>query len=93
MLPGSEPAAETLAEGMLEILQQKGVSRVSSNLHTMSPGDIRLAEKMGFEIKDWGFKVYYAYEMRDGYIDLPVGEAIEIEPERDLEQCAVLAAR
>jgi hypothetical protein len=91
MVPGNEPAAELLVEKALHVLQQKGVSRVFGHVTSMAPGDIELAEKMGFTIKDWGFKVYYSYEMDRGSLDFPADKAVEIDPSRDLEKCAEIA--
>jgi hypothetical protein len=69
------------------------VSRVFGHVTTMAPGDIRLAEKMGFILLDWGFKVYYSYEMASGALDFPAERAVEIDPQKDLEQCAQIAVR
>ena len=61
MLPGHEPAAELLVERAFESLKGKGVSRVVGRVTSMCPGDIRLAEKMGFR-PTMGYKVYYSYQ-------------------------------
>ncbi len=50
VLPGHEPAAKLLLQRAFERLCAKGVRRVTGRLTTMSPGDISLAEKMGFRI-------------------------------------------
>jgi hypothetical protein len=92
MLPGHEPAAELLVEKAFETLKRKGVSRVTGRLTTMCPGDIRLAEQTGFTIHDWGYKVYYAYQMAWGRLNFPDSGAEEIDPEVDLEECARMAA-
>lgn len=91
MLPDHEPAAHMLVEKMISILQKKGVSRLFGHVTSMAPGDIELARAMGFELKDWGFKIYYSYEMEQGYLDLPAEKAKEIDPARDLESCAEIA--
>jgi hypothetical protein len=93
LMPGHEQAAELLMESALETLRKKGVSRVVGRVTTMCPGDIRLAGQTGFSIRDWGYKVYYAYEMAWGKLDLPGDPAEEIDPEQDLDECAKLAAR
>ncbi len=93
LLPGHEGAAELLMERALETLQAKGVSRVLGRVTTMCPWDIRLAERMGFSIRDWGYKVYYAYEMGWGRLSAPAGLAEEIDPDVDLDVCAKFAAR
>jgi hypothetical protein len=93
MVPGNEPAAELLIEKTLQTLHHKGVSRLYGHVNTMVPGDIRLAEKMGFTIKDWGFKVYYTYAMEWGPLPYPAEEAEEIHPDQDLEKCAEIAMR
>lgn len=93
MVPGHELAAELLVERALEVLINKGVTRVFGNLTTMCPGDIQLAQKMGFSIFDWGFKVYYSYEMAWGRIEQSSETALEIDPEKDLKQCAEIATR
>lgn len=91
--PGHEQAAELLMEWALETLCKKGVSRVTGRVTTMCSRDIQLAEKIGFSITDWGYKVYYSYEMSRGKIDLDHGSAIEIDPVKDLDACAKIAAR
>jgi hypothetical protein len=93
MMPGHEEAAPLLIEAALETLKSKGVSRVVGRVTTMVPGDIRLAEDAGFSIGEWGYKVYYSYEMAWGRLDIPVDAAEEVDPEQDLEECARLAAR
>jgi hypothetical protein len=93
LLPGHEQAAELLMERAFETLRQKGISRVVGRVTTMCPGDIRLAERMGFSIRDWGYKVYYAYEMARGKLGISGDAAVEVDPETDLDECARLAAR
>jgi hypothetical protein len=93
MLPGHERAADLLVERAFETLRKKGVTRVTGRVTTMVPGDIRLAEKMGFSVHDWGFKVYYSYESGWGKLNIPDEEAEEINPEKDLEACAEIAAK
>jgi hypothetical protein len=93
MMPGHEGAAELLVERAFDVLKRKGVSRVLARVTTMCPGDIRLAERTGFSISDWGYKVYYSYEMAWGALSLPGGPAEEVDPEADLDECAQLAAR
>jgi hypothetical protein len=93
MVPGHEGAAELLMERAFEVLRRKGVSRVLARVTTMCPGDIRLAERTGFSISDWGYKVYYSYEMAWGALGFPAGPAEEVDPEADLDECAQLAAR
>jgi hypothetical protein len=93
LLPGHEPAAELLMERAFETLKKKGVSRVVGRVTTMCPGDIRLAERVGFAIRDWGYKVYYAYEMAWGKLEVSGDAAVEVDPETDLDACAGLAAR
>ena len=92
MMKGHEQAAEILVENSFAILQRKGVSRVEGRVTTMCPGDIPLAEKTGFSIKDWGYKIYYSYEMSRGKLTLPANTAAEIDPDKDLGECAQLAA-
>ncbi len=93
MIPGHEGAAEMLIAKAFKTLRAKGVSRVVGRVTTMSPGDIRLAEQVGFTIRDWGYKVYYAYEMARGKLKIPGDLAEEIDPRTDLDDCAVIAAR
>jgi hypothetical protein len=93
MLPDHEHAASLLIEKMIKILQQKGISRLFGHVTTMAPSDIQLAKDFGFEIKDWGFKVYYSYEMAQGYLYFPAEQAKEIDPVHDLEKCAEIATR
>jgi hypothetical protein len=59
----------------------------------MCPGDIRLAEKAGFSISDWGYKVYYSYEMEWGKLNIPTDIAEEVDPKNDLDECAEIAAK
>jgi hypothetical protein len=91
MLPGHEPAAELLMEQALTTLTEKGVSRVTGRVTTMCPGDIPLAQKMGFLVFDWGYKIYSSYEMGSGRLNIPDEDAMEIDPETDLTACAEIA--
>lgn len=93
MMPGHEEAAELLMERAFETLKKKGVSRIDGRVTTMCPGDIWLAEKSGFSIRDWGFKVYYSYEMEWGKLTFPDHLAQEIDPAKDLNECADIASR
>jgi hypothetical protein len=93
MMPGHEQAAVLLIEYAVETLKKRGVSRVTGRVTTMCPGDIRLAEEAGFYIHDWGYKVYYSYEMTRGRLGVASGGVEEIDPGNDLEECAGLAAR
>lgn len=93
MMPGHEQAAELLIERALETLNKKRVSRVAGRVTTMCPGDIRLAEKAGFSISDWGYKVYYSYEMKWGKLNIPADMAEEVDPQNDLDECAEIAAK
>lgn len=92
MLAGHEQAAKILIEKAFDSFIQKGVNLVESRVSTMCPSDIRLAEETGFSIYDWGYKVYYAYEMGWGKIDIPAQGVDEIDPEKDLDDCARLAS-
>ena len=92
MMPGHEQAAELLMDRAFEMLKKKGVSRVAGRVTTMCPGDIQLAERTGFAISDWGYKVYYSYEMAWGKLDIPSAAAEEVDPEEDLDECATMAA-
>jgi hypothetical protein len=58
----------------------------------MCPGDIRLAEKTGFTIYDWGYKVYYAYEMKWGKLDEGGISAVQVNPDRDLDAVSEIAS-
>ena len=92
MLPGHEQAAELLIDRAFEILKKKGIYRVVGRVTTMCPGDISLADKMGFSISDWGYKVYYSYDMAWGKLSV-VGDATEeIDPDEELDGCARNAA-
>jgi hypothetical protein len=93
MLPGHEEAAELLIERAFETLKRKGVSRVVGRVTTMCPGDIRLAGRVGFSVSDWGYKVYYSYEMQWGTLNIPGSAAQEVDPQTDLDECAQIAAR
>ena len=93
MMPGHEQAAELLMERAFEILRKKGVARVTGRVTTMCPSDIRLAEKMGFSLLDWGYKVYYSYEMEWGKLNIFGHPAEEVNPEKDLEECAEIATK
>jgi hypothetical protein len=93
MMSGHEQAAELLIEKAFETLRKMGVSRVVGRVTTMCPADVRLAEKMGFSINDWGYKVYYSYEMAWGRLACPNDVAGEVDPEEDLDECAGIAAR
>lgn len=93
MLPGHEQAAALLMKCAFETLREKGVSRVTARVTSMAPGDVHLAEQMGFSLRDWGYKVYYSYEMDRGSLSLPGEAAGEIDPAADLEECARIASR
>ena len=93
IMPGHEEAAELLMARAFETLKKKGVSRVEGRVTTMCPGDIRLAEISGFSIRDWGYKVYYSYDMKWGKISLDSESAQEIDPEKDLYECAEIASK
>lgn len=93
MLPGHEQAAELLMDRAFEALKSRGISRVVGRVTTMCPGDIRLAERAGFSIRDWGYKVYYSYEMKRGRLKLPGSAVEEVDPQTDLEEYARIAAR
>jgi hypothetical protein len=93
MLPGHEQAAESLVERAFDTLKRKGVSRVVGRVTTMCPGDIRLAERAGFSISDWGYKTYYSYEMKWGRLNIPGSAAQEVDLQTDLDECAQIAAR
>jgi hypothetical protein len=91
MLPGHEDAAELLVEKAVETLNEKNISQVKGHLTTMYPLQIDLAEEMGFRISDWGFKVYYSYQMTWGALDYPSKPAEEVDPGKDLDACARMA--
>jgi len=93
MISGHEQAAELLMKRAFETLIKKGVSRVIGRVTTMCPSDIRLAEKVGFSISDWGYKVYYSYEMGWGKLNIPADIAEEVDPKKDLNECAEIAAK
>jgi hypothetical protein len=92
LLPGHEAAAGLLMERALTNLKEKGVALVTGRVTSMCSGDIRLAEEVGFTISDWGYKVYYTYEMGWGRLDFPCESVEEMDPEKDMEACANLAA-
>jgi hypothetical protein len=92
MLPGHEQAAELLINRAFETLKKKGVYRVVGRVTTMCPGDISLAEKTGFSISDWGYKVYYSYEMAWGKLSVVGYAAEEIDADEELDGCARNAA-
>lgn len=92
MLPGHECAAEIMLEHAFEIYKRKGFARLTGWVNTMSPGNIRLSEKMGYSITDWGYKVYYVYEMSRGAICISADAVEDIQTEKDLQECAKLAA-
>jgi hypothetical protein len=93
LLPGHEGAARLLLEKAFEILKGKGVAKVTGRVTTMVPRDIRLAEESGFTIHNWGYKVYYSYEMAWGRLAGSDKVAREIDPGQDLDDCAELASR
>jgi hypothetical protein len=84
MMPGHEQAAVFLMENALQRLKDRGVSNVTGRLTIMAPCDIQLAEKVGFEIRDWGYKTYFDYQMDSGHLDISDKAAEEIDPEHDL---------
>lgn len=92
MMPGHEQAAELLVEKAYATLKGRGISLVTGHVTTMHPAHIQLAEKMGFTVSDWGFKVYYSYEMGWGKLDIVSDAAEEVDPEKDLDACAEIAS-
>ncbi len=92
MLPGHEQAAEHLIDRAFETLERKGIYRVVGRVTTMCPGDISLAEKTGFSISDWGYKVYYSYVMAWGKLNVVGDAAEEIDPDEKPDGCARNAA-
>lgn len=95
VLPGHERAAEVLVRRSVEAMKERGISTVESRVTTMWEGNVELAESTGFSISQrdgWGYKVYYAYDLARGKLRIPRGEAFGIDPARDLDDCARLAA-
>jgi hypothetical protein len=92
MLPGHEEGASLLMERALAVIQQKGIHQITGRVSTMAPHEITLAEEFGFAIKDWGFKLYYSYEMAQGKLEDDDRQASEIDPETGLEAAAAVAA-
>ena len=92
MIPGHEAAAELLINKAFETLRRKGVTRVTGRVTTMCPGDVRLAEKTGFSIYSWGYKVYYTYEMGWGKLNVTENTAMEINPDKDLDAISEIAS-
>jgi len=92
LLPGHDQAAMILLEKALETLRNKGVSKVVGRVSSMIPDEVTWAEKAGFAIKEWGYKVYYAYSTSQGKLDVQDDLVEEINPETDLEACATLAS-
>jgi hypothetical protein len=93
MLPGHEPASELLIEKAFETLKKKGVSRISGRVTTMCPKDILLAEKEGLSVYDWGYKIYYSFNTDRGKLNIPYESVEEVDPEKDLAECAEIAAK
>ncbi len=93
LLPGHESAAELLLEKAFATLRRKGVKRAVGRVTDMVPGDVSLAERVGFRIHDWGYKQYYEYRTAWGLLTLPAApELEEIDPAGGLEECAGVAA-
>lgn len=93
VLPGHPEAAQLLMAEMIKTLRRKGITRVTSRVTTMCPQGIRLAGHAGFAIRDWGYKMYYAYETVSGKLDDDDVSAEMIDPTRDLDACAAIASR
>lgn len=93
VLPGHEPAEEILIKKAFHALREKDISELTGRVTTMCPGQIRLAEKMGFSINSWGYKLYYSYEMAFGALKLDSRGVREMDPENDLDECANIASR
>lgn len=92
MLPGHEQAAELLIHRAIDTLQRKGVRQVVGRVSTMCPDDINLAEKNGFTVGDWGYKVYYSYETAWGKLKAVDDLVDEVDPDKELDRCAQNAA-
>lgn len=91
MLPGHEAGASLLMEQVLSTLQQKGIHQVTGRVSIMAPHEITLSEAFGFTIKDWGYKLYYSYEMAQGEL-AETGRTREIDPDTELEAVSGIAA-
>jgi hypothetical protein len=79
LLPGHQQAADMLLKAAIERLKDKGVSRIVGRVTDMCPTDIELAEKFEFSIFDWGYKMYYSYEMAWGELDHICESIIEFD--------------
>ena len=93
MLHGHEQAAELLLKKAFVNLRGMGISKITGRVTTMCPADIELAERTGFTISDWGYKVYYSYRMNWGKINISSDPVEEVDPEFDLDECSLNAAR
>ena len=92
MKPGHEQAAPLLIENTLERINKKGIHRVLGRVSTMNPNEIIWAEQAGFKIYDWGYKVYYQYNLSQGKLTPPQDMVENIHPDRDLQEVAKLAS-
>ena len=92
VLLGREQSADLLMEKAIETLKSNGVSSIVGRVTTMCLADIKLAEKMGFSITEWGYKNYYSYEMRWDKLDIPWDGVVEIDHEDPSAEYSQLAA-
>jgi hypothetical protein len=96
MLPGHQQAADLLVKAAMERLKDKGVSCIVGRVTDMCPADIELAEKFGFSIFDWGYKLYYSYEMAQGELDYNCEGINDIDlddPDSEILQQAVVSLK
>jgi hypothetical protein len=69
LLPEHKKAADLLVKAAIGRLKDKGVARIVGRVTDMCPADIELAKRFGFSIFDWGYKMYYSYEIARGELD------------------------
>ncbi|NSW53116.1 MAG: hypothetical protein HPY85_11480 [Anaerolineae bacterium] len=94
VLPGHPDAAQSLIIHAEQALRQKGIGHITGRLSTMNPQELPVMEKLGYTLRDRGYKLYYVYPMEQGRIDHPA--LAQVAPVRfpdDLDEAAALAAR
>jgi hypothetical protein len=95
LLPGHERAAQFLLEKLQDAMKRKNIYIAEMPVTTMMPGSFELAERLGFtpgEKYPRGFKVYYAYDLRRGKLDISTYWVNDLDLERDLDETAELAS-
>lgn len=93
-LPGYEQASDLLIEHSLEVLLKRGVRKVEIQVSTMFKNSAALLESWGFsssQDRDWGYKIYYSYNMQQGELGVDAANVSEVSTSEEYDESAELA--